>query len=251
MNFSDVWGCETPKGRPCSPCEVQRRKVFDLALLDCVRLHDLPLTMDAVGDANELTPDQLNLKVGDTTAFDAFTRVASGTLVAVHTVLSLRVDPLTVACADEHWRIRMFDSSAIPRFFLEYGKIESLFVLVLSDGTLEGAVMVRPLKLERQPSRGRMPRLRNNGQSLQVMPVTGLIEPVTALRPFAAPVPELPLANEHCTRTVPRRLPAGRNWLARHDGALLLVPFGARPRRCAPEELRHEYTDGSSGSDSD
>ena len=225
--------------------------MFDLALLDCVHLGDMPLTMDALTDANELTPDQLNSRVGDSTAFDAFTRVASGTLAAVHTVLSLRVNPLTVACTGEHWRIRMFDSSAIPRVFLEYGKLESLFVLVLSDGTLEGAVMARPVSLERQPSRGRMPRLRNNGQPLQILPATGLIEPVTALRPFAAPMPELPLMNEGGTGTVPTRLPAGRDWSARHDGALLLIPFGARPRRCAPEELRHEYTNDSSGSDSD
>ena len=233
--------------------EVQRKKVFDLALLDCVRLDETPVTMDELNDANQLTPDQLNARLGGHIALDAFSRAASGVVVAVHTVQHLRVDPLTVAVPNDHWRLRLFDQSTVPRVFLEYCKLEALFVLILNDGSTEGAVLVRPLRLERQPSRGRMPRLRNNGQALQVIPVTGLVEPVTALRPFAAPVPALLLEREEeGTMTVPPRKPAARDWTARHNGALLLIPFGARPRRCAPRELRHEYTDASSGSsDSD
>ena len=228
--------------------EVQRKKVFDLALLDCVRLDETPVTMDELNDANQLTPAQLNARLGDHIALDAFSRVASGVVVAVHTVQHLRVDPLTLAFLNDHWRMRLFDQSTPPRVFLEYCKIEALFVLALTDGSTEGAALVRLLQLEKQPSRGRMPRLRNNGQTLRVIPITGLVEPVTALRPFAAPVPELLLAGEEGSMTVPRRLPAARDWTARHDGALLLIPFGARPRRCAPEELRHEYTNASSGS---
>ena len=137
-------------------------------------------------------------------------------------------------------------------------EVEALLVIRCTNGAMEPAVFVRPLRLDKKQKRGRMPRLRPTGRPAEIVPLAALIERLKVVREFAPADPPLRARRPRQAsgvKTVPRKEPAGRearDWLALRDsGSCVLIPFGARSHRRCASGLEHEFGDDQHASSSE
>ena len=221
-------------------------------------------TTDPVSAANQLSAEQLSSRVdpdADDLVLDKFTDLpevaASGGLSSVHSVTTLRLDPVTEVAAGEYWRVRYFSTPerGPPVVHLELCKVEALFVIVCNSGDTVPAILIRPMHLDKKKSQtGRMQRLRPTHKPLDIVCLQALIERLSVLPPFAAADPPLRSVRRGNRRTVPRKEPAAREWLRKRDGAApVLIPFGGRGnavRQCW-DQIQHELGEDREGTSGD
>lgn len=243
---------------------VQRAACFDAAALD-LRVADflaLPRSDEARTDLNRVDAGELRgISLGDDEdGVDALKQIGdvqrNGGPTAVHSVKTVRLWGRSVASLGEYWRARILGDGpprrgqaffhGRDRMWLSACRVEALFAVTCANGRVPCVALVRMLRTERQPPRGKMLRVREyrpvDTGPLRMVHVTALVEPVAVVPAFRKPDPAIRALRGR----VPTRAPL-REWQDRCDRAAVLIPFGgARPR--APSE---DSGSDSSGSSSD